>query len=459
MTPEHPATIAQELRATLRLALPLIAGQLASFGTTVADVMLAGHLGADVLGAVAVGTNVWMLALMALVGLTMAVPPTVAQLDGAGRRGEVAGEFRQAVWLMLPVGIALQQAVWHLGPRLPPLLGVDAALMPDITAFLRPLSLTAPALGVWLVCRGVTDGLGMTRVSLGFGVLGLVLLVPVAWALMYGRAGLPALGAAGLGWATALANWVCAALYLAYLRFSPRLRGIGWQHGGWRPDSRAILHLLRLGLPMAVSVLLEVGLFSAVGLVIGGFGAVAVAAHLIALKACGLTFMLPLGRPRATTVRVGLGVGRGDWAGMRRAGLVGIAIPLVTQSLSCAVMLGLPGPITRLYTDDPQVIAGAASLLALAALFQLSDGIQVASAGALRGLKDTRVPMLVTAFAYWVAGMPVGWFLAFPQGLGPRGMWMGLIAGLTAAAVLLSARFLRLSAGYAAARSMRSRSR
>jgi len=169
--------------------------------------------------------------------------------------------------------------------------------------------------------------------------------------------------------------------------------------------------------------------------------------------------MVPLGMSMAITVRVGNAVGRGDPAGVRRAGLVGIGLTLVSQTISCALMLGLPGPIASMYSSDPAVVASAALLIHYAAAFQISDGIQVSSNGALRGLKDARMPMLITGFSYWCVGMPVGWFLAFPMGLQAPGMWVGLIAGLSFAAALLFSRFFVLSRrnAQAAIRSMRSR--
>ena len=431
----------QEARALLRLALPLVAGQLSGIGLQVVDNVLAGHLGPRVLGATAVGGNVFSLALMAIIGVMMALPPSVAQLDGAGRRQEVGPLFRQALYLALTLGVLLQQAVWWGGPALVAASGVDPGIGADAGAFLRAISLGLPALGLFVACRGLSDGLSLPRPGMIFGVLGLVLLAPVGYVLMYGRLGWPALGAVGSGIATALVLWLEAAGFALYVRASPRYRALGWERGRRGPDLAAILGLLRLGAPIAVSVLLEVGLFSAAGLLIAGFGAVAAASHQLALNVAAVAFMVPLGLAMAITVRVGLAAGRGDDAGVRRAGLVGIGLTLLTQTASCAAMAGLPHAIISFYTRDAAVTAGAVTLLGFAALFQFSDGIQVAANGALRGLKDVQVPMLITAFSYWGAGMPVGWLLARPAGLRAPGMWIGLIVGLSCAAALLLLRF------------------
>lgn len=438
-----------DLRATLRLALPLVAAQLTSMGSSLIDVVMAGHMSAHTLAAVAVGANIWTLPLMAIVGVMMAMPPSVAQLDGERRRAEVGALFRQAVWLGLVLGVVLQQAMYWGGPALAAVLRVDAELQSDITRFVQAISWGLPALALFLACRGVTDGLAMPRVSLMVGLGGLTVQLPLVWAFMYGRLGAPAMGAEGAGVATAIALWLQAGAYLVYLRCSRHFIGLGWVGGRRRPHAPALLGLVRLGGPIAVAVLMEAGMFSAAGLLVGRLGEVVVAAHQVAANVASITFMMPLGIAMAITIRVGNAVGRGDAAAVRRAGLLGIGMAACAQGISCVAMLTVPHFIIGLYTSDPRVLAVGVSLLALAAVFQLSDGIQVASAGALRGLKDTRLPMFITLFAYWGAGVPVGWYLAFPLGMGARGMWVGLIVGLSCAAVLLFTRFYLLSRRHA----------
>ena len=435
------AAFGRDLRETFTLALPLIAAQMAPFGQHIVDVLLAGHLGARVLGIVAIGTNVWGVFVMATVGVMMAVPPSVAQLDGARRRGEVLGVFRQALWMALGFGLLVQQAAHWLAPLVIGRLGIDPALATETVDFVRVIALAAPAVALFCACRGLTDGLRMPRVSLGFGVMGLVILAPLGWAMMYGRLGLPAMGAMGCAWANLMSMWTSALAYLAFVRFGALTRSLGWAEGSIAPRPAAMLALLRVGVPMSVSVVLEAAVFAAAALVVSTFGEVAVGSHQIALNVAALSFMVPLGLSMAVTVRVGNAVGRGDLVGMRRAGVVGIACALVTQSVPAGLMLLLPHQIAGLYTTDPALIGGAATLLMLAALFQISDGVQVASMGALRGLKDTRVPMFIAAFSYWGVGMPVGWLLSFQGGMGVSGMWVGLIAGLSCAALLLTSRF------------------
>ncbi|PWK85950.1 MATE family efflux transporter [Fulvimonas soli] len=436
------ARVAREAGATVRLALPLVLAQLAAVGTNFVDAVLSGHVGAHVLGAVAVGTNLWSLAIVTGIGVMMSVPPSVAQLDGAGRRHEVGAVFRQALWLALALGVLLWFGVRHAEPLIE-LIGVAPGLRRDVGEFLHAISWGAPALTCYFALRGLSEGLSLTRPSMVFSLGGLAVLAPLGYVFMFGKLGLPPQGARGCGIATASVLWLEMLGFAAFVLRHRSYRGLDLAARFEWPDLRRIGALLHVGLPMAVTLLAEAGLFVATGLLIATLGEDTVASHQVAINVASLFFMIPLGLAMAITVRVGNAVGRGDARGVRYAGFCGIALTLLTQAVSAALMLGLPHAIASLYTRDAGVIALAARLLLLAGLFQFSDGIQVASNGALRGLKDTRVPMAITLFAYWGVGMPLAWWLAFRHGLGARGMWMGLIAGLSVAALLLFARFWR----------------
>jgi MATE family multidrug resistance protein len=444
MKPFRPERIRlmHEMRATVRLALPLILAQLAAIGSNVIDALLAGHVSAHVLGAVAVGASVWSLAIVSGIGMMMAVPPSVAQMDGAGRRLEVGAVFRQALWLALGMGVALWFAVRHAAPLID-LIGVAPSLRHDVQAFLLAISWGAPALTCYFALRGLSEGLSLTRPSMVFSLAGLVLLVPLGYVLMFGKLGIAPQGAHGCGVATAIVLWLEMLSFGIYITRHRNYRGLGlFDHFEW-PHLRRIGALVHIGLPMAITLLAEAGLFVATALIVASLGEGVIASHQVAINIASLFFMIPLGLAMAITVRVGHAVGRGDARGVRYAGFCGIGLTLATQTLSAALMLGLPHAIASLYTRDPKVIALAVQLIMLAGLFQFSDGIQVASNGALRGLKDTRVPMAITLFAYWVIGMPLGWWLTFHRGMGASGMWVGLIAGLSVAAVLLFVRFWR----------------
>ncbi|HET8553830.1 MAG TPA: MATE family efflux transporter [Rhodanobacteraceae bacterium] len=438
----HRPRVRRELAATVHLALPLIAAQLAAMGTNVVDTLLAGHMSAHVQAAVATGSGVWALVILAGIGTMLAVPPTVAQLDGAGRRHEIGAIIRQALWIALALGVLLCLLVRRAEPLLD-LIGVVPELRHDVGDFLGAISWAAPALVGYFALRGLSEGLSMPRPSMYFSLAGLVVLAPLDWTLMYGEFGVPAMGALGSGIATAVTLWLEFIGFAVYILCHRNYRGLNLLERFDWPRRKPIAELLHLGVPMAVSVLMEGGVFVAVALAIATLGVDQTAAHQVALNVSSVAFMIPLGLAMAITIRVGHAAGRGDGVAVRYAGFCGIALALVTQMVSASLMLGLPHAIARLYSNDEAVVALAAQLLVLAGIFQFSDGIQVASNGALRGLKDTRVPMFITAFAYWGVGMPVGWWLTFNHHLGARGMWMGLAAGLSAAAVMLFARFWR----------------
>lgn len=437
--------LGQEVAATVRLAIPLVLGQLSAVGMTLIDSVLAGHLNAHTLGAVAVGSNVWVLAIVTVIGIMMSMQPSVSQLRGAGRDAEIAPLFRQSLWLAAGLGLGLGLATYLLGPPLVGLIGVDPDLVADAGAFLRAIAWGAPALAVFFALRGLSEGLGLTRPTMYFGLFGLALLGPLGYVFMYGAFGLPARGAAGCGAATAIVLWLQGAAFALYVWRRKLYRPLGLFDQFERPQRTRLLELLRIGVPIAVTLLMEAGLFVSVALAIGTLGADIIAGHQIAMNVASVMFMVPLGIAMATTVRVGYARGREDAHGVRLAGAAGLLLTLAMQVISATLLFSVPERIAALYTDDAGVVALAASLLMLAAIFQLSDGIQAASNGALRGLKDTRLPMLITGLAYWGVGMPVGMWLGFAHGQGAQGMWIGLIAGLSVAAILLTSRFWRLA--------------
>ncbi len=446
MSRPHPARarFAHEVRTTLTLCAPIVLGQLSAVLMNFVDTVLAGRHGPTTLAAVAVGSAVWSVVILVLVGVLMAVPPSVSQLDGAGRRGEIGPLYRQALWLALGLGLALFVLVSLSAPLLA-LMGIAADVRPGAVEFLDAIRWGAPALALFFASRYLSEGLAWTPPTMVAGIGGVLLLVPVGAALMFGFGPLPALGAAGLGYATAGVLWLQALGFLAYLHGTPRFADLDLFRHWQPPHPREILSLLRLGLPIGIAVFMEGSLFVATALLIGTLGATAVAAHQVAINVASLCFMVPLGVAMATTVRIGQAAGRQDADGVRWAGRAGYAIVLGTQLLTATIMVFGAHAIAGIYTDDVAVAGLAATLMLFAAMFQFPDGIQALSAGALRGLKDTTWPMAITALAYWGLGMPLGALLGLTLGHGPQGMWVGLIVGLSAAATLLTWRFLRLA--------------
>jgi MATE family multidrug resistance protein len=435
---------AAEVRTSAVLAAPLVAGHLSTGLIGFVDSVIAGHHGTATLASVAVGTALFWLPMMVPMGTLMALPPAVSQLDGSGRRAAIGPLFRQALWLALLLGLALFAFLTVVPAVLTP-MGIDPAIQPGTRAFLHGIRWGVPALTLYLAMRYLSDGLHWTIPTMLLGFGGLLVLVPLGFAMTFGIAGLPALGAGGLGIASAVMMWAQALTFAVYLARARRFADLGLFARYDPPHPPVLRELLGNGLPIGVTVAMEGSLFIVTALLIGRLGAVPVAAHQIAINVASLCFMVPLGLAEATTVRVGHALGRGDPLGVRRAARAGYALVLATQATSALVLLTGRHAIVALYTGDAAVAALAASLLLYAAAFQFPDGIQVLSAGALRGLRDTRVPMWLAAIAYWGIGMPLGAGLGLYLGWGPRGMWIGLIAGLTVAALLLGRRFLRCS--------------
>lgn len=439
-TESRAARLLREMRVSFVLALPLVLSQLSSMGMNIVDTLLAGRHGPVTLAAVGVGSAIWSVVILVSIGVLMAVPPTVSQLNGAGRRSEIGPVFRQALWLALALGVALvfvvRAGALALGP-----MGITPEARPEAVAFLRAISWGAPGLALFFCLRNLSEGIAWTVPSMVVGAVGLALLAPLGYGLMFGAG----LGAAGLGYAVAIVLWCQAAVMATYLWRSPRFADLRLFERFEGPRWPPIRALLRLGLPMGVSVFMEGSLFVATALLIGTLGTTQMAAHQIAILIASLCFMVPLGVAMATTVRVGHAVGAGDLSGVRWAAGAGYALAMLAQTASALLLVTSAAWLAALFTSDPAVIALASLLMAYAAVFQYPDGLQALSAGALRGMKDTRVPMVVTVLAYWGLGLPLGAWLGLAKGQGAPGLWTGLILGLAVAASLLGWRFWRLS--------------
>jgi MATE family multidrug resistance protein len=442
ISPAKPS-IREELSATLKMALPLIAAQLLQVGLGFIDTLMAGRLGALDLAAVALGSTLWVFVFLASLGVMQALSPTVAQFIGAGREARIAHAFQQAIWIALPLGLLSLLATRGIGAVMP-VFGVREEMALLAQGYLDAVSWGMPGMCLYLAARYLHEGSGHTRPILIVQLLLLPLNVFGNWLFMYGNWGMPALGGVGAGVSTAFGLWLAGGMMLFGCWRSRKLRRFRVFHDWSAPDWPAISQHLRLGLPIAVSISLESSLFSMVAMLMGQFDAVAVAAHQITINYASLTFMLPLGFSLATTVRVGYAAGAGDYALARLRGWLGVGLGAGSMLISALLMLSLPRLIAGIYTSDTQVIDVAVSLLFAAALFQLSDGLQVSASGALRGLKDTKIPMYVNLLAYWVIGLPAAWLLGIHWGYGPVGLWSGLIVGLSIAAVLLNWRFHRL---------------
>jgi MATE family multidrug resistance protein len=435
-----------EVRRTLQLALPVVVGQVAVFSMSFVDTVMAGRLPDRqlALAGLGIGSAMWSALMVFTIGVLMAVQPSVAQLNGAGRHPEAAAVTRQAYWIAALAAAPFWTACYFSTPLLQ-LAGVDAQIIPVAAGYLRAMSFGAPAICFVFLLRFFSEGSGHTKPTMVYGVAGALLNIPLNYIFMYGKLGLPAFGAVGCGYASAIVIWLQLSMLVVYIRTHRHYRPFELFSHVAMPDWHSLRDILKLGLPIAVAITLESGLFVAAAMLIGRLGPLPAAAHLIAINFSALLFMVPLGMGSAVTVRVGNAVGRGDLRAARYAGIVGMCIVVVGQCCNMVLMLVFPEYIVGLYTADVAVATLAVSLLFYAGIFQLPDGLQICATGALRGLKDTRVPMLFNFVAYWLIGLSLGYYLTFNQQLGPAGMWIGMIAGLTVGAFLMVVRFLGLT--------------
>ena len=434
------------LEAIARLGAPILVNNLSVTGMSFADTVMAGQLGARDLAGLAVGVSFFNLFMFIGLGMFMALSPAVAHAYGAGDDRGVRRYIHQSwwVWLMLSIVLfaAVRQAQWML-----PAIGIAAEILPIASGYVAALSWAMPGMLGFFALRFASEGLGHTRPIMYIAFGGLLLNVFGNWVFMYGKLGAPALGAIGCGVATAISLWVMFIAMVAYVALQRVYRPYALFRQLARPDVRVIAELLGLGAPVAGSVLAEGGLFVAAALLMGVMGSITASSHQIALNYAAFMFMVPLAVSSATTIRVGHLLGSGDRAAGRYAAGVGIGMCAAIMVVSATLIVVLNDEIAAMYTRDAEVRSLAASLLLLAAVFQVSDGIQVGAAGALRGFKDTAVPMALCVFSYWAVGFPLAYVLGVRYGLGPAYVWIGLIGGLSVSAVLLVARFRKISSG------------
>jgi MATE family multidrug resistance protein len=436
----------QELRGTLALAWPLILSNLTMQLIQATDVVLMGWLGPHALAASALGINLtWPLIFVAF-GLVTAAAPIMATSLGAKTRSvrEVRRTFRQSLWLALAATIPLWLLLWN-AEHVILALGQQPDLARDAGLFLRGYMWTVLPWLVFQTMRNFLSALERPQWILIVSAAGIVLNALLGWALIFGRLGLPRLGIFGGGLASSIVWGLLALGLFAVVLSDRRFRRFHLFGRFWRADWQRLKHLLRLGLPIGLSFGFEATVFAAAAYLMGLIDAASVAAHAIALQIAALTFMVPLGLSQAATVRVGRALGSRNPAGVSRAGWTAFAMSILFMSAMALLMWVFPRELVTLFLEptaaNQRPIELAIAFLVVAAGFQIFDGAQVVVAGMLRGLHDTRVPMLIAAFGYWVVGIGVGVWLAFDRGWQGVGIWTGLASGLALVSVLLLARW------------------
>jgi MATE family multidrug resistance protein len=428
------ALLAEEARALVRLALPVVAAQLGLMSLGVIDTIMVGHLSAEALGAVAVG-NFYSWGLMIVgQGVLLALDPLISQAHGAGDRPAVSLALQRGLVLSLLISIPFAIAFQHAEPVLR-LLKQPPAIIPAAAQFTRNLAPGLPAFFAFIVLRQALQAMSVVRPVMWSVLVGIAANIFLNLGFIYGHFGMPALGAPGTAISTSIGRYLMLGT-LAAASWSV-FREV-WDRPTRRLfEVRPYARMLAIGVPTGIQYGLEVWVFMTVSVIMGTLGTTTLDGHQIAMNLASISFMVPLGVGAAAATRVGNAVGRGDGDGARRAAVVSMVMGAGVMTISALSFALMPNLLARIYTNDSEVIAMTATLLPIAALFQIFDGIQAVGCGVLRGVAGTVAAAIINLVGYWVLGLPLGLYLAFRLGWGPRGLWWGLTAGLMAVAVLL----------------------
>ena len=435
-------TLFQESRITLKLAIPLMIGQLSQMLLGVADTVMVGHLGVTSLAALTLVNSLFYIPFVFGIGLLSGISVFTANARGSADDAGVRGSCRHGFYLSIVLGCAIFAGSLLVAPYLDR-LGQPA----EIARVAKPFFLVImasiiPALAS-MALKNHADALNRPWPPFWIFLGGVVLNVILNWVLIYGKFGLPQMGFVGAAWATLIARVAIVVAMLVWLVRAPALRG--WVPVKWfrRPDFTDIRRLLSIGLPSSFQMVCEVSAFSLAGLIMGRFGSQAMAAHQIALTLAATAFMLPLGLSMALTVRMGDAQGAGEISRLRGIATSGWLLAGGYSLLAAIGFLVFGKLLASLFVADPGVIALTATLLVIVGIFQLVDSLQVVSSAMLRGLQDARIPALLGFSAYWLVGLPVAFMFAFHFGMGPAGVWWGLAAGLAVACFTLGPRLFQ----------------
>lgn len=444
----HAAAWSAEFSATMALAWPLVLANFTQQAINATDVLLIGRLGPGPLAATTLALNLTYVFNMFLLGLATAASPMIASALGKRFNAvrDVRRTFRAGLWLLALALPAYGVLLWNIGAVMRA-FGQDPGLSVIGQTFMHAYLWSAAPWLLFQLLRNFLAALERPRIVLWLSLAGIVINAVLSWALIFGRLGLPALGVIGAGIGSSLTWLILCAALIAYIFADREFRRFHLFGRFWRFDRERVLAMARLGAPIGAGWGLEMGVFALAAYFMGWLGTEAVAAHAVALQLAALTFMIPLGLGQAATVRIGRALGRRDKAGVTRAGWTAWFVGVAFMGVMALTMWAIPRPLVALFLADTPanapVIALAVTFLKVAAAFQLVDGAQVIGAGMLRGLHDTRWPLLFALLGYWGVGLGIGSWLAFSADWRGVGIWTGLAAGLAVVAVLMLWRWLR----------------
>jgi MATE family multidrug resistance protein len=421
----------QEFRPMLRLAGPLVLAELGWMMMGVIDTIMVGHLpySAEAIGAVSLGTVLFYLIALYGGSILLGLDTLVSQAFGAGDIEDCHHSLINSIYLVLIMTPFLMAIVWFTIPLMPR-FGVNPAVLALTAPFLKAVLWSTFPLLLYFAFRRYMQGMNLVKPIMFVLITANAVNLAGNWVLIYGHLGFPTMGVAGSGWATCISRIYMAVMLFAYILYYDWRHKTNLHKVDFGFDIERIRKLLRLGFPAATQMAIEIGIFSLATIVIGRLQPAALAAHQIALNVSSLTYMVPLGISSAAAVRVGQAIGRRDPDAAGRAGWAALALGLGFMSCAALAFVLFPQYIVSIYTIDPEVMKIGVMLLAVAAVFQIFDGIQIVASGALRGAGETKIPMLIYGIAYWLIGLPFGYYLCFDRGWGATGVWAGLCFGL-----------------------------
>lgn len=431
-------------RLNLQLAMPVVLGQLGHIAVGVADSIMVGRTGAIPLAAVSLATGIFSVILVIGLGFSYGLTPLVATANGSNNHEEARTLFKNSLLLNMILGVVLV-TIFLLALPLMNYLRQSPAVLTQALPFMQLLIASLLPLMLYLSCKQFAEGLSNTFAAMCITLVGNAVNILLNYVWVYGNWGFEPMGIRGSGWATFTARTLMALAMFVYVWNAPKLRQYRFSFNWVGISYQKIKQLLKIGVPVSMQMTFEVSAFSVAAIMVGQLGSNELAAHQVALSMASVTYMMASGLGAAATVRVGNGVGSGDIESSRLAGFSSLHIVVIFMALMALFFILGRFWLPTFYIENAEVVGIASSLLILAAIFQISDGVQVVALGALRGLSDVRVPTAITLVAYWILGLPIGYALAVYGHFGVYGIWYGLVIGLSIAAILLTMRFNHIS--------------
>ncbi|WEK34220.1 MAG: MATE family efflux transporter [Candidatus Pseudobacter hemicellulosilyticus] len=433
----------QEASATIRLAVPIIIGELAQMSLHIIDAAMVGALGYKQLAAVSLVLNSINIPFIFGIGLTIAVSQMVSMANGRRDGRQVSHYLFNGFWLCTAVALLISVGIL-VGINTLYHLGQDPEVVELAIPFGRMIALSLIPSLLFMTLKQFADGLEHTAIAMVLSLVCVPVNILLNWLLIYGHWGFPRLELIGAGWATLITRTLIFFMLLFVVLYHHKFRRYMMvRRSQWKLSWKTQRELLHIGVASSLQMGLEAGAFAVSGIIIGTMGAIPQAAHQIALSMASLTFMVSIGLAQAGSIRVSNAYGRGDWHHINRIGRSTLFTALVYGGICVIGITAFRFHLPYLFNDNDQVVQMAALLLLFAAIFQISDSTQAVGAGLNRGIKDVKVPTLLVAIAYWVIGIPVGYLLAFHWGMGATGIWLGFIVGLSFASIFMFTRFLR----------------